>query len=94
MEKYSNVVVGGCMITNKDLNEQYSLFAQNVKKYRCSQHMTQEVLAEQSDISISYVKRIESGNEYINISLTVMLKISKALNVSIHSLFAETKKPH
>jgi transcriptional regulator with XRE-family HTH domain len=51
--------------------------------------MTQEELAEKSDISISYVKQIESGKDYKNISLTIMLKLSKALNISIRDLFKD-----
>lgn len=82
------------MITNKDLNEQYSLFSQNIKRNRSRLNMTQEELAEKSDISVSYIKQIENGTYYKNVSLTVMLKLSKALNTSIHALFAENKKPH
>lgn len=75
------------MITNKDLNEQYSLFAQNIKRKRKEKHLTQEKLAEICDISLSYIKQIENVNEYKNITLTIMLKISKALDTNIASLF-------
>jgi transcriptional regulator with XRE-family HTH domain len=75
------------MITNKDLNEQYSLFARNIKRNRKRMHLTQEQLAEACDISISYIKQIENEKEYKNITLTVMLKLSKALNTNITSLF-------
>ncbi len=83
------------MITNKDLNKQYSLFSNNIKATRLQLTLTQEQLAERSDISISYIKQIEGGKDYKNISLTVMLKLSKALNTSIANLFMENKKkPH
>lgn len=75
------------MITNKDLNNEYSLFAKNIKSNRERLHMTQEELSEKSDISISYIKQIESGKDYKNLSLTVMLKLSKALDTSIRDLF-------
>lgn len=75
------------MITNKDLNEQYSLFSQNIKENRKRMKLTQEELAEKCDISVSYIKQIESGKDYKNISLTIMLKLSKALNTSIPNLF-------
>ncbi len=80
------------MIANKDLNKQYSLFANNIKRIRIEADLTQEELAEKSDISISYIKQIESGKDYKNISLTIMLKLSKALNTSIANLFTENKK--
>ena len=80
------------MITNKDLNEQYSLVAQNIKFNRQRLNLTQEELAEKSDISISYIKQIENGKYYKNVSLTTMLKLSKALDTNIHSLFSKNKK--
>ena len=49
--------------------------------------MTQEMLAERSDLSTSYIKQIESGKEFKNISLTTLLKISKALEIPIQQLF-------
>lgn len=75
------------MITNKDLNNEYSLFARNIKLNREKLKMTQEELAEKADISISYIKQIERGKDYKNLSLTIMLKLSKALNTSIRDLF-------
>lgn len=80
------------MITNKDLNEQYSLFSKNIKENRKRLCLTQEELAEKSDISVSYIKQIESGKYYKNISLTTMLKLSKALDTSIQSLFLKKQK--
>ena len=64
------------MINNKDLHYQYTIFCDNVRYYRKLNQLTQEKLAELADISISYVKQIESSNEYKNISLTTILKIS------------------
>ncbi len=75
------------MITNRDLNEQYSLFAQNIKRKRIEKHLTQEKLAEICDISLSYIKQIENVKEYKNITLTIMLKLSKALDTNIAGLF-------
>lgn len=75
------------MITNKDLLKQYLIFSENVKNIRKSKNLTQEELAEISDLSISYVKQIESCKDYKNLTLTTMLKISKALNTTICNLF-------
>lgn len=77
------------MISNKNLDEKYLVFSKNVRALRRDRHLTQEKLAELSDLSISYIKQIESGKEYKNVSLTTMLNISKALNVSIEHLFGE-----
>ena len=75
------------MISNKDIATQYNIFSNNVRYYRKKINMTQERLAELCDLSTSYIKQIESGREYKNVSLTVILKISKALNVNVEALF-------
>ena len=77
------------MITNKDLNNQYSLFARNIRKNRKRKNLTQEKLAEMCEISLSYLKQIENINEYKNVTLTVMLTLAKALDTNVSSLFKE-----
>ncbi len=78
---------GGTVIDNKDLILQYGIFSQNIKHYRKINHLTQEKLAEKADLSISYIKQIESGAEFKNITLTSILKLSKALGISVRDLF-------
>lgn len=80
------------MITNKDLNEQYSLFARNIRRNRKRKNLTQEQLAEKCDISLSYLKQIENVNKYKNVTLTVMLTLAKALDTDVSSLFKEESK--
>lgn len=75
------------MITNNTINEQYNTFRDNIKYYRKRLNLTQEELAEKADLSISYIKQIESNKEFKNVSLTVILKLSKALDVSVDKLF-------
>lgn len=75
------------MTTNKDLLRQYLIFSNNVKNIRKQKNLTQEELAELSDLSISYVKQIESCKGFKNLTLTTMLKISKALDTTISNLF-------
>lgn len=77
------------VITNKELNNKYNALSYNIKFYRKINKITQEQLAELSDLSTSYIKQIESGKEFKNLTLNSMLKISKALNVSIDKLFKE-----
>lgn len=77
------------VITNKELSNKYNILSYNIKFYRKINKITQEQLAELSDLSTSYIKQIESGKEFKNLTLNSMLKISKALNVSIDKLFEE-----
>ncbi len=75
------------MLGNKELAQQYNTFSNNIRFFRKKRQLTQEQLAEQCDLSTSYIKQIESGKEFKNVSLTVILKFSKALNVPINKLF-------
>lgn len=75
------------MIDNKSLIDQYGIFSRNIRAYRKQNQFTQEMLAEKADLSISYIKQIESGNEFKNVSLTAMLKLSKALGITVRDLF-------
>lgn len=74
------------MINIKDFTKEYNVFSKNIKYYRKIKNITQEQLAEKADLSTSYIKQIES-KEYTNISLTTILKISKALEISVNDLF-------
>ncbi len=75
------------MIANKDLLKQYLIFSDNIKILRKRKNLTQEELAELADLSISYVKQIESCKGFKNLTLTTMLKLSKALDTTISNLF-------
>ena len=77
------------MITSKEIIEQFEIISHNIKFYR--QNMSQEELAEKSDLSISYIKQLESGKIFKNLSLTTLLKLSKALNININKLFYKIK---
>lgn len=80
------------MIENKELEKEYTNLSINIKKYRKDMKMTQERLAEICDISISYIKQIESNKSYTNMTLNILLKISKALNKSLEDLFKNNLK--
>ena len=48
------------MVTYKEARMEYDVFRKNLKYYRHKLQMTQEMLAERSDLSTSYIKQIES----------------------------------
>ena len=77
------------MVTNKEITSQYNIFNSNIKYYRKKLGYTQEDLAEQSGLSISYIKQIESRSEYSNVTFNTISKLSIALNVSIRDLFTK-----
>jgi len=62
-------------------------FGNQVKKLRLEKGLSQEALAHQADLDRTYIPSIEKGER--NVSITVIEKIAKALNVKISILFDE-----
>ena len=58
----------------------YTIIGQRLKKARIDKKMTQENLAEQLDVSIAFLSRIERGNSHIN--LKRLTQICEILGVS------------
>ena len=62
----------------------FRIFGENVRLKRLEQKLTQEQLAELSDLHRTYVGAIERGDR--NISLKNIVLIAKALKTSPHEL--------
>lgn len=60
-------------------------FGKNLKKKRKSKGFTQEQLANDLDVEISQISRLERG--ILNTSVLNLKKITVALNISIAELF-------
>lgn len=71
------------------MSNDYTNLVKNIKYFRLKANMTQEQLAEKSDLSVSYIKQIESGKEFKNITFNTFSKIAKALNIDVKELFSE-----
>lgn len=46
----------------------YSVIGERIKKARTKKHLTQEQLAEEIDVSVAYLSRVERGDTKINLS--------------------------
>lgn len=57
----------------------YNVIGQRLKQARLSKNLTQEDLAEQIDISVAFLSRVERGNSHIN--LKRLTQICKLLDV-------------
>ena len=66
--------------TNKNI---YDTVRKNIKKYRILANMTQQDLADASDLSHGYIRDIESIKMGITFSLDAVEKIAKALNRNV-----------
>ena len=79
-------------MNNSNLNK---IIGKNIKKYRLLYNvnigkMTQENLAEAVNCSVSLISSLESNNINKGVSLSVLFKISKALNTPISKFFEDS----
>ena len=60
-------------------------FGKNIAKYRKAKHLTQNKLADMLNISREHLAKIETGKRYI--SLKLLFKLAKLLNVDVKDFF-------
>ena len=65
----------------------YNIIGERLKKARVEKNMTQEKLAELTDVSIALIGNLESEKINQGISVFTLWKISKALEIPIENLF-------
>lgn len=58
----------------------YTVIGDRIRKARIQNKLTQEDLAEELDVSVAFISRIERGNAHIN--LTRLSEICSILNIS------------
>jgi len=64
-------------------------FGETLKKLRLEKGLSQEALALLAELDRTYIPSIEKGER--NVSITVLEKLAKALNISIKDFFDENK---
>ena len=79
-------------MSNVQSSELFKIIGKNIKYYRKLYNlekgkMTQEKLAELTDVSIALIGNLESENINQGISVFTLWKISKALEIPIENLF-------
>lgn len=65
----------------------YEIIAKNIKFYRKSKNMTQAQLAEKTEYSHEFIRRIEAPNSKKNFSIDAVSNIANALEIDIELLF-------
>ncbi|MCZ0891708.1 helix-turn-helix transcriptional regulator [Ligilactobacillus saerimneri] len=65
--------------------------SKNIIKYRKQSKMSQEKLAERSDISVGYLSKLERSISD-NVSVTILLRIATALDVTLNDLAYENNE--
>jgi transcriptional regulator with XRE-family HTH domain len=56
-----------------------------VSELRRSREMTQETLAEEANVTVQYLQRIEGGRE--NLTVRSLVRLAKLLDVQVRELF-------
>ena len=67
----------------------YELIAKNIKYYRKERKMTQAKLAEITEYSHEFIRRIEAPNSKKNFSLETVSNIAAALDIDLELLFSK-----
>ena len=70
----------------------YEVVAKNIKYYRKSRKITQAELAERTEYSHEFIRRIEAANSKKNFSLDAVSNIADALDIDIELLFKKNDK--
>ena len=65
----------------------YEIVAKNIKFYRKSKNMTQAQLADKTEYSHEFIRRIEAPNSKKNFSIDAVSNIANALEINIELLF-------
>ncbi|WP_227762806.1 helix-turn-helix domain-containing protein [Zhaonella formicivorans] len=68
----------------------YRLLGEKIRKERLSRGLTQEVLAEKANVSVSFMGQIERGER--KLSLETLIKIGNVLGLSFDYLLQDSRK--
>ena len=65
----------------------YGIIRENIKKYRKAKNLTQQNLADMTDISREYICDIENKHRNKHISISLLGRIAEALDLDISIFF-------
>ena len=65
----------------------YSIIRNNIRNYRLKQNLTQQDLADMTELSREYICDIENENRYKHFTIAVLGRIAESLNIPIEEFF-------
>ena len=68
----------------------YSIIRKNVRKFRLEKELTQQELADMTELSREYICDIENEKRNKHLTIAVLGRIAEALNVEISKFFKTT----
>ncbi len=79
------------MNLNYSADELPALLGNTIRQYRTSLDMSQEMLAERSELTSTYIGKLERGTT--NPTVATLYKITTALGITLTQLFEEISDP-
>ena len=67
----------------------YKIIRRNIKKFRLEKNLTQQDLADMTDMSREYICDIENDSRNKHLTITVLGRIAEALKIDIGLFFKE-----
>lgn len=71
-------------------NLDFALIGKRIKEVRTDRHLTQEYLANASDVNVSHISNIETNK--VEVSLTLLVSICNAMNVTVDYILGNEHK--
>ena len=68
----------------------YSIIRKNIRKFRLEKSLTQQELADMTEMSREYICDIENESRNKHLTIAVLGRIAEALNVEISKFFETT----
>ena len=68
----------------------YSIIRKNLRKFRLEKNLTQQELADMTELSREYICDIENEKRNKHLTIAVLGRIAEALNVEISKFFKTT----
>lgn len=67
----------------------YQIVRENVRKYRKEHNLTQQDLADMTDMSREYICDIENKSRNKHVTISVLGRIAEALDIPLYKLFLD-----
>ena len=73
-------------------NYYYNIIRKNIRKNRASNNLTQQDLADMTDLSREYISDIENDKRNKHFTISVLGRIAEALDIDIKEFFNDEEK--
>ena len=67
----------------------YTIIRRNIRKFRLEQNLTQQDLADMTELSREYICDIENERRCKHLTISVLGRIAEALNIDIRDFFVD-----